>query len=135
MKKYLLIVLISSLCIVNATSLVKAKDARAITNKETRKLEKKLLASPNGKKAYNGLIRFFNKKISTIASGGYYDSLAINFMSTSSKEIATLLKPLNRQEQDMMRSLVIKKLQKNGYKITYNKFWDNPGNFNISVSW
>ncbi|MEN4054094.1 hypothetical protein [Sulfurimonas sp. NWX79] len=134
MKKYLLIVLISSLCIANAASLVKAKDARAITNKETRKLEKKLLTSPNGKKAYNGLIRFFNKKISTIASGGYYDSLTITFMNAP-KEIATLLKPLNRQEQDMMRSLIIKKLQQNGYKITYNKFWDNPGNFNISISW
>jgi hypothetical protein len=134
MKKYILIMLISSLCFVNAASLVKAKDVRAITNKETKKLEKKLLASANGKKAYNGLVQFFNKKVSAIATNGFYDTFTMTYMGKYPK-IEGYLSPLSRTEQDVMRAIIIKKLIKNGYKITYNKFWDNPGHFYISISW
>ncbi len=135
MKKIILLLLISGFCMANAASLVKAKDARIITNKETKKLVKQILTSPKGKKAYNGLIRFFNKKISIVAAGGYYDTMVISFMSDNAKEVEPLLKPLTRKEQDIIRSLIIKELERKGYKITYNKFWDNPASFNISVSW
>ena len=120
----------------NATSLVKAKDARTITNKETKKLVKQILASPKGKKAYNGLIRLFNKKISIVADEGYYDTMNIGWRGTNTtQEVKSLLKPLTRKEQDIIRSLIIKELERKGYKITYNEFWDNPARFNISVSW
>jgi len=134
MIKIILILLTLNLSVLSADSLVTAKDARSITNTVTIKLKKKLLNSSNGKKAYNGLIKLFNKKISVVASKGYYNSISITFMNAPDK-IRKLLRPLTRIEQDLIRSLIIEKLKKSGYIIKHNQFWDNPNSINITVIW
>ena len=117
-----------------ASNLILAKDMKKITKSATKKLEKSLLNSKQGKAAYNGIIALFNKKISTIATNGFYDTFTMTYMGKYPK-IEEYLSPLSKMEQNLMRSIIIKKLIRSGYKITYNKFWDNPGHLYISVSW
>lgn len=118
----------------SASGLIPAKDAHKTTIQETKKLEKHIMKSANGKKAYNGLIIFFNKNIARIASGGYYNSFIITYINAPNK-ISELLKPLSRKEQDVIRSLVIRELIKKGYSVTHNQYWDSKASINISVSW
>jgi len=133
-KKILIVMLIGVCSILAADSIISAKDAKSVTASSTKVLYKKLLSSTNGKTAYNGLKILFNKKISKIASGGYYNSYVITYMNEP-KRIKELLKPLSKINQDAIRGLIIKDLQAAGYTITYNKFWNNPDSFNITVSW
>ena len=134
MRKVILIVVVGFLTILSAEILIEAKAANKITKQETKKLEKKIMQSPNGKKAYNGLIKFFNKNIAKISSGGYYNSFVITYMNDP-KKISELLKPLTKKEQDVMRSLVIRELIKKGYSIKYNQYWNNEDAFRITISW
>ena len=136
MKKIIIIALAGCFIGLSAASIISAKNIKAVSVKATKKLENDVLKSKDGRKAYDGLIKFFNKNISRIASVGFYNSFSITFMNKSlANQIEPLLKPLSRQHQDIIRSIVVKELQKKGYKVTYNKYWDNPEDFNIAVSW
>ncbi len=112
--------------------LVSAKEMRKATMNSTAKLEKKILSSEYGRIAYNGIIKLFNKEISKVATTGYYNEYT---PSPRNQKINNLLSPLSQFEQDVIRSLIIKQLEKNKYQITYNRFWDNPERFTISISW
>jgi len=96
MKRIFFIVLICSVTILNAGGLIAAKDARRTTNQETVKLEKYIMDSANGKKAFKGLIKLFNKNIAKVSAGGYYDSWVITYMNKPDK-ISEFLKPLSKK--------------------------------------
>ena len=119
---------------VYATELISAKDVQKVTKEATKTLEDNLIKSKKGKKAYSGIINFLNKKISTIATGGFYNMYNMTYRGKY-PTISTLLSPLNNKEQDIMRSLIVKELIKKGYTVTYNEFWDNPNNLFIGISW
>lgn len=136
MKKIVLaLTAVGFLSSVSAEIIFNAKDARIATNQSTKKLSAEVLSSENGKKAYSGLTKVFNDNIARIAAEGFYDTFSITIHNQKQFGITTLMNPLSKMQQDVIREIIIKELESKGFKVTKNDFWDNPNNFNIAVSW
>lgn len=135
MKKTVLILMCGIFCTLSGEIFFSAKDARGTTNQATKKLYAEVLSSEKGKAAYKGLSQFFNNNIAEITSKGYYDQLVITIHNSRELGIKSLMQPLDRMEQNIIREVLIKELEAKGYKVTKNEFWDNLDSFNITVSW
>lgn len=136
MKKIVLtLIMIGSLSIASAEIIFNAKDARSVTNQSTKKLTAEVLSSENGKKAYIGLTKIFNDNIARISSEGFYDTFSITIYNSEKQNVESLMKPLTKIQQGIIRDVIIKELESKGFKVTKNQFWDNPDSFNISVTW
>jgi hypothetical protein len=132
MKKILILIIIATLSMVNAASLVTAKEARLVTNKSTKRLFDTVMKSNEGKKAYNQIIKHINKNVSKIASMGYYNLFKITIFS---KKIRSFLTPLSELERSVVRETIIKDLEKEGYKVFKGDKWNMSDYFSIQISW
>ena len=112
-----------------------AKQMRDTTDKATKVAVAKLLEGKEGQEVYNGVMSILEKNITRIAEGGFYDTLTITYMNAEKYGHEKLLRKLKRQETDILRQKIIKDLEDKGYKITLNRFWNNPNALNISISW
>lgn len=108
---------------------------RKLTEEATAKEYQRILSSDTGKKAYTKLIDIFNTNISRIASQGYYDTFIVTFLNERKLGISEAFSGLNQFEQNYVRNKVIFDLEKKGYVVKHNEYWDNPESINISVSW
>ena len=115
--------------------LLDAQTNRKTTDEMTKKEYKRVIGSDAGKRAYTKLMEIFNKNISRIASEGYNDTFVITYMNDTELGISSAFTGLNRLEQNYIRNKIIYDLEKKGYIVKYNEYWDNPNSFNISVSW
>ena len=136
MKQKISAVLIVSCLVTNLMAeLPEAQKVRSITNQVTLQKYEKLMSNKKTKKVYDDIMHIFEKYIMKIAKKGFYATFSINIFNQNKIGITKLMKKLSKQEQDMMRQKIIKDLEAKGYKVTLNKFWNNPDAINISVSW
>ena len=115
--------------------LTDAQANRKKTDEMTKKEFKRVLGSPSGKQAYSKLMEIFNSNISRIAAEGYNDTFMITYMNDRQIGIPAAFTGLNRLEQNYVRDKVIYDLEKKGYTVQHNEYWNNPESINISVSW
>lgn len=115
--------------------LTDAQANRKKTDEMTKKEFQRVLGSPAGKQAYTKLMEIFNSNISRIAAEGYNDTFVVWYMNDREMGIPKAFSGLNRLEQNYVRDKVIYELEKKGYTIKHNEYWNNPESINISVSW
>jgi len=135
MKKKIIVLLFCMASINLMAEFPTAQKIRSITDQATQQAYKKLMSSKKGKEVYSGIMKIFEKNIMKIAKEGFYDTFTIWYMNADKIGHEKLMKKLSKKEQDIMRQKIIEDLKKKGYKITLNKFWDNPNAINISISW
>ena len=135
-KIVIALLLTGSIYGLSAAQLMSASIAKQATKESTIEVTNKLLNSEKGRKAYTSLTNFYNKNISVIAGSGFYNMFHVTFMTKASKkEIEGILSPLNKKEQDILRSVIINDLVRSGFTVTKNEYWNNPNAIYISVSW
>lgn len=115
--------------------LTDAQANRKTTDEMTKKEFQRVLGSDAGKHAYTKLMEIFNSNISRIAAQGYNDTFMVTYMNDRQIGIPEAFAGLNRLEQNYVRDKVIYDLEKKGYTVKYNEYWNNPESINISVSW
>ena len=137
MKKVILgaLVTVSVLTVGLNAKMPTAKESRAVTEFETQKAYDRLIKSEKGKLAYDGIMGIFEKNIKQISKDGFYDTFSITYMNSNHMGHMHWLKKLTKAEQNLMRKKIINDLKVLGYKVGYNKFWNNPDALNISVTW
>lgn len=118
-----------------SASISDAQINRKKTDEMTEKEFQRILGSPIGKQAYTKIMEIFNRNISLIADQGYYDTFSINYMNSHQLGIREAFTGLNQLEQNYVRDKVIYDLEKKGYTVKNNEYWNNPESINISVSW
>ncbi|MCJ8326627.1 MAG: hypothetical protein MJK08_05945 [Campylobacterales bacterium] len=132
-----IIVGISLICLMinSLMAMPSAKEMRKTTEKATKAAYGKLLKSKNGKEVYSGIMKIFEKNISKIAKGGFYNMFTITIYNSDKIGHGKLLKKLSKKDQAIMREKIVNDLKDKGYKITLNQYWNNPDKLNISISW
>ena len=115
--------------------LTDAQENRKKTDEVTKKEFTRVLGSPAGKQAYVKLMEIFNSNISRIAQEGYNDTFVVWYMNERELGIPKAFAGLSRLEQNYVRDKVIYDLEKKGYTVKHNEYWNNPESINISVSW
>ena len=118
-----------------STPMTDAQTNRKKTDEMTKKEFQRVLGSPTGKQAYTKLMEIFNGNISRIAQAGYNDTFVVWYMNDRELGIPKAFAGLNRLEQNYVRDKVIYDLEKKGYTVKHNEYWNNPESINISVSW
>ena len=135
MKNVLVGISLVFLMVNSLMAMPSANEMRKKTDAATKAVYSKLLKSENGKNVYDGIMKMLESNIERIAKGGFYDTFTIHYMNDDKFIHKKLLGLLSRKDQDIMRQKIIQDLINQGYKIKYNKFWDNPKSMNISISW